>query len=58
MTFIYHFIATCFTDIYTIHFTYYKTPCFPGCQHALEIIQQKNNMGIIGIDLRIKKNNR
>ena len=37
--------------VYTVPIT--KAPCFPGCYHALEIIKQKNNMGIIGIDLRI-----
>ena len=45
------------TDTYTIATTKYaSTPCFSRCHHTKQ--QSKNNkIGIIGNNLRIKKNN-
>ena len=45
------------TDIYTIAATKYTlSPCFSRCQHTKQW-SKKNKIGIIGNDMRIKKNN-
>ena len=55
MTFNDHF--TCITKICTIYLQqnhYISSSCFSRCQYIPEILMQKDNMGIIDNDMRIK----
>ena len=40
--------------IYNKTDTYISSSCFSRCQYIPETLVQKNNMGIIGNDMRIK----
>ena len=40
--------------IYNKTNTYISISCFSRCQYVPETLMQKNNMGIIGNDMRIK----
>ena len=52
---------TCITIIFTIYLQqnqYLSSFCFSRCKYVPETLAQKNNMGILGNDIRIKyKNN-
>ena len=50
---------TCITEIYAIAISTTKqmhtsSSCFYRCQYVPEALMEKNNMGIIGNDMRIK----
>lgn len=49
------YVALCITDICTMVTTKYaSSPYFSGCQYIPETKSTKNNVGIIGNDMRIE----